>query len=295
MKTIRKIILSAVLLMSVSSCSSGKKVTEESSASSEVSEEKVKMEEMEIYGIKINVPENSTVGEKDGWTIIKSRQSDTGVKIKTISAAETGKIGAFCDAAEKEIDNDPERTDFMGGCRFAYMTETLNGTMTNPTSLYIYPVKNNEIYVLAIVYNMDFEESIKNADYKNAVVADTPGQPEETKEPEPTPEPEVTEEPQAEEEEQTTEDNSIEFEEFKKKIDDIEAFFDSYVEFMKSYDMTDVSMMSQYLDMLSKYEDAMNALDAIDESQLTPEEDAYYTQAMLRIDKKLIEAAEAMN
>lgn len=118
-------------------------------------------------------------------------------------------------------------------------------------------------------------------------------------------EPEITEEEEPEEEteapaeepENTAEEagNASDFEEFKKKMDDIEAFFDSYAEFMKSYDMSDFSMMSQYMDMLVKYEDAMNALDAIDESELTPEEEDYYTKVMLRIDKKLIEAAEAMN
>jgi hypothetical protein len=35
----------------------------------------------------------------------------------------------------------------------------------------------------------------------------------------------------------------------------------------------------------------MEALDSIDESKLTPEQDNYYLQVMLRIDQKLLEAA----
>ncbi len=87
--------------------------------------------------------------------------------------------------------------------------------------------------------------------------------------------------------------SSSDFEEFKKKMDDYEAFFDSYVEFMKSYDATDMTMLTKYIDMLSKYTDAMNALDAIDESQLTPQEDAYYLEVMLRIEKKLLEVVDS--
>lgn len=85
------------------------------------------------------------------------------------------------------------------------------------------------------------------------------------------------------------ETSSADFEEFKKKMDAYEEFFNSYVEFMKSYDATDMSMLTSYIDMLSKYTEAMEALDEIDESQLTPEEDAYYLEVMLRIEKKLLE------
>ncbi len=89
----------------------------------------------------------------------------------------------------------------------------------------------------------------------------------------------------------STEASSAGFEEFKKKMDDLEAFFDSYAEFMKTYDSSDTSAMLKYLDMLGKYASAMEALDEIDESALTPEEEAYYTQVMLRISAKMVEAA----
>lgn len=88
-----------------------------------------------------------------------------------------------------------------------------------------------------------------------------------------------------------TSGNGMTFEEFKKYMDDYESFFVSYAEFMKTYDANDTSMLSQYIEVLSQYNDAMAALDAIDESQLTPEQDAYYTEVMLRISQKLLEAA----
>ena len=82
--------------------------------------------------------------------------------------------------------------------------------------------------------------------------------------------------------------------EFKESMDAYEAFFDEYVEFMKSVDETSMSMesMVKYYDFLAKYEDAMEALDAIDETELTDEEDRYYLDVLLRIDQKLLEAAQ---
>ena len=85
--------------------------------------------------------------------------------------------------------------------------------------------------------------------------------------------------------------NGMSFEEFKQKMDSYEQFFNTYVEFMKSYDSSDTSAMMQYLNLMAQYTEAIEALDSIDESTLTPEQDAYYLQVMLRIDQKLLEAA----
>ena len=77
-------------------------------------------------------------------------------------------------------------------------------------------------------------------------------------------------------------------------MDDYEAFFDSYIEFMKTYDSSNTMMMVKYLEMMGKYADAMNALEKIDESELTKEELQYYTDTMLRIEKKLLDASIQM-
>lgn len=85
--------------------------------------------------------------------------------------------------------------------------------------------------------------------------------------------------------------------EFKQMMDEYEAFFNEYAEFMKNYANSDdaMSMMSDYLSMLSRYTEVMDKLDSIDESTLSEADDAYYTAVMLRINAKLIEAAEAMS
>ncbi len=84
--------------------------------------------------------------------------------------------------------------------------------------------------------------------------------------------------------------------EFKKTMDDYEAFFNEYAEFMKRYSHSDdaMSMLNDYLSMLTRYSEAMDGLDAIDESKLSAADAAYYTEVMLRINAKILEAANAM-
>ena len=77
-------------------------------------------------------------------------------------------------------------------------------------------------------------------------------------------------------------------------MDDYEAFFDSYIEFMKSYDSSNPVLLMKYMEMMGKYTEAMNALEKIDESALTKEELQYYTDTMLRIEKKLLDASIQM-
>jgi hypothetical protein len=83
--------------------------------------------------------------------------------------------------------------------------------------------------------------------------------------------------------------SGMSFEEFKQKMDAYEQFFDTYVEFMKSYDATDTSLLGEYMQLLEDYEKAMQALDDIGKSELTPEQDAYYSEVLMRINKKLLE------
>lgn len=82
--------------------------------------------------------------------------------------------------------------------------------------------------------------------------------------------------------------------EFKEAMDSYEAFFDEYIEFLESYDANDMSMLLEYTSFLSQYNETMGKLEDIDESELSPEEDAYYLEVMLRIDQKLITVASKM-
>lgn len=83
--------------------------------------------------------------------------------------------------------------------------------------------------------------------------------------------------------------------EFKEAMDSYAAFFDSYCDFMRSYDSSDLTMMAKYADFMTKYADAMDKLDAVDESELTPEEDDYYIQTMAHINNSLAQLATEIN
>ena len=83
--------------------------------------------------------------------------------------------------------------------------------------------------------------------------------------------------------------------EIKEAIDSYEAFFDEYVEFMASYDSSDLSALTGYLSMMQQYTDTMQKLDDMEDDDLTSAELTYYTQAMLRIDQKLVGALGEMD
>ena len=51
-------------------------------------------------------------------------------------------------------------------------------------------------------------------------------------------------------------------------------------------------MLMEYAEYMSKYADAMDKLDEINEDDLTPAEEAYYIDTMARINKKLLEVTE---
>ena len=115
-------------------------------------------------------------------------------------------------------------------------------------------------------------------------------QPKEVKEvQEPKPEIEVE---TFEEQQEVIDNNSIR-PEFKKSMEDYEAFFDEYIEFLNAFkqDSTSLSMLAEYAEFMSKYEKAMRELDSINESELTDAEDRLFLETQLRISNKLNQAA----
>ncbi len=77
---------------------------------------------------------------------------------------------------------------------------------------------------------------------------------------------------------------------FKKAMDEYEAFFDEYLAFMEKYEKSsDLSpeMLEDFTKYMDRYSQTMEALDAIDEDSLSPADYAYYTEVMLRINKKI--------
>ena len=63
---------------------------------------------------------------------------------------------------------------------------------------------------------------------------------------------------------------------------------------MENYKNSDnpASMLADYADYMTKYADAMEQIDQIDEDELTSAEYAYYVDTMARIQKKLLEVSQ---
>ena len=79
--------------------------------------------------------------------------------------------------------------------------------------------------------------------------------------------------------------------EFKEAMDSYEEFYKEYVDFLKRYESSDnaLSMITDYMDYLSKYAEMGEKLDALNTSELSEEETAYYMEVMARITKLLSE------
>jgi len=76
----------------------------------------------------------------------------------------------------------------------------------------------------------------------------------------------------------------------KKAMDEYEAFFDEYLAFMEKYEKSsDMSpeMLEDFTKYMDRYSQTMDALNDIDEDSLSPADYAYYTEVMLRINKKI--------
>lgn len=83
--------------------------------------------------------------------------------------------------------------------------------------------------------------------------------------------------------------------EVKDFLDSYEAFMDEYVAFMQKYRNADPSelaaMMADYYAMMSRYSEFAEAIDALDEAELTNAELAYYLEVTNRVNQKLLTVA----
>ena len=88
-------------------------------------------------------------------------------------------------------------------------------------------------------------------------------------------------------------DYSLVTPEFKATMDAYEAFYDQYIAFMKKYTSGQydiMGMLNDYTEMLAQMDEWSRKIDAIDETKLSPADDAYYLLGTLRIEQKLIGA-----
>ena len=81
--------------------------------------------------------------------------------------------------------------------------------------------------------------------------------------------------------------------EFKKTMDDYEAWFDHYCEVMKKYqdNPSDLELMSEVTDLLSEETTMLEQMEDMDQSEMHSSELAYYLEVTARIEKKLLEVA----
>ena len=101
-----------------------------------------------------------------------------------------------------------------------------------------------------------------------------------------TPKVEATKEPAVSPAENTVRPECREF------LDSYEACMNEYVDFMKKYMNADaasvVSMMGDYYKILARYTEYAEKIDALDQSELTNAELAYYLEVTNRVSQKLL-------
>ena len=104
-------------------------------------------------------------------------------------------------------------------------------------------------------------------------------------------EPWTPQEAEAETKEETVPEGTV-TPSFKETMDSYEAFMDEYVDFLKTYSETDdtTALLTEYLEYMTRYTEVMGKLDDIDESELSEADSLYYSEVMLRISQKLLEA-----
>ena len=83
---------------------------------------------------------------------------------------------------------------------------------------------------------------------------------------------------------------------FKETMDSYEAYFDEYIAVMESVSngSSDLNTLLRYAEFMEQYAEVTEKLENLDTSEMSEADHDYYTKVMLRIDKKLIEAAERM-
>jgi len=82
--------------------------------------------------------------------------------------------------------------------------------------------------------------------------------------------------------------------EFKKTMDDYEAWFDHYCEVMKKYqdDPSDLELLSEMSELIAEEGTMFDEMENMDESEMNTAELAYYLEVTARIEKKLLEVAD---
>ena len=172
------------------------------------------------------------------------------------------------------VDKD-EYKDYVTACKDKGFTVDISNSSNS------FSAKNGEGYSLHLFYDDDDKEySISLTEAKGESVK------EETKE---ESNPQKT---QQEDKPKTEPSNNNGLRpNFKKAMDDYEAFMNEYVEFMNKFNSnpTDTSLLKDYSNYLSKYTKAMDSFEKWDEEDMNDAETKYYLEVETRVNKKLLE------
>ena len=92
---------------------------------------------------------------------------------------------------------------------------------------------------------------------------------------------------------ESNDDSGVLSPEFKKTMDDYEAWFDHYCEVMKKYEEnpSDLELLSEMTDLLTEETAMLEEMENMDQSEMNAAELAYYLEVTARIEKKLLEVA----
>ena len=144
-------------------------------------------------------------------------------------------------------------------------------------------MKKKRIVVLLIIGLLVF------AVISCGVLKDSPEAPADTE----TTQTEETAEPEEESDSEDA-DSGILSPDFKKTMDDYEAWFDHYCEVMKKYqdNPSDMELLSEMSDLMVEETTMLEQMENMDESEMNTAELAYYIEVTARIEKKLLEVAD---
>ncbi len=79
----------------------------------------------------------------------------------------------------------------------------------------------------------------------------------------------------------------------KEAIDSYESFMNQYCDFMNNYDATDLSMLSEYSELMAEYATATAKFEKIEDEDLNDAELAYYLEVSNRISQNLLAVSSA--
>ncbi len=82
--------------------------------------------------------------------------------------------------------------------------------------------------------------------------------------------------------------------ELKAFLDSYERFVDEYVAFMRKYKQnpTDLSLLTEYADIMQKYSDFETAIDRYDSNSMSTADASYYLEVTTRCTQKMLKIME---